>query len=196
MTEMINLIVPPIIIVFTVAIFLYFLAKNLSSSSDGGSFVLKKNKNDAQSNKVKKRNFLKKKRRALSAVFQEKKEDPSDEKQKKNVFSDGEDGGVYAHAQSSAKNGNKGEKIVSLRKKSMVSDKIENAQGRDPIEIGLMQEIEAEPHNSKKYEQLGDYYMEHEQFEDARECYKYVLRLDPRHKRAQVAMRNLDRVLN
>lgn len=87
------------------------------------------------------------------------------------------------------------ENIVTLRKRSMVSEKIDQSVQRDEEELTLMRVIEQYPHDSKGYENLGDYYMEREQFEDARDCYKYVLRLDPRHRRAQVAMKNLDRVL-
>ena len=87
------------------------------------------------------------------------------------------------------------DQVVTLRKRSMVSEKREDAAHRDEQEVALMRAIEQNPHDSKAYEQLGDYYMEREQFEDARDCYKYVLRLDPRHRRAQVAMKNLDRVL-
>lgn len=88
------------------------------------------------------------------------------------------------------------DRVVSLRKRNMISEKPDNAVATsDDTELMLMRAIENDPHDSTAYEQLGDYYMEREQFEDARDCYKYVLRLDPRHKRAQVAMKNLDRVL-
>ncbi len=87
------------------------------------------------------------------------------------------------------------DQVVTLRKRSMVSEKMEQAAQRDEEEVRLMRVIEKHPHDSKGYENLGDYYMEREQFEDARDCYKYVLRLNPRHRRAQVAMKNLDRVL-
>lgn len=94
-----------------------------------------------------------------------------------------------------ATTGSMADNVVTLRKRSMVSEKMEDTAHRDEEEVTLMRAIEQHPHDSKAYEQLGDYYMEREQFEDARDCYKYVLRLDPRHRRAQVAMKNLDRVL-
>ncbi len=65
----------------------------------------------------------------------------------------------------------------------------------NPAEAHLIQAVENDPQNPDGYERLGDFYMEKQNFEDARECYKYVLRLDPRHRRAQEAMKNLDRVL-
>lgn len=65
----------------------------------------------------------------------------------------------------------------------------------DEKEISLVQAVEEDPKSASAYENLGDYYMERQRFDDARECYKYVLRVDPRHKKAQDAMRKLDRVL-
>lgn len=181
---MIYLIVPPILIIFAVAILIIFLTK-VTPSDDVGNFILKKD-TKAHKDENNRKNFL----RATSAATTDrikktfKKNDVFMSKNGTSKFTQG----ILSNKTS--------KKIVSLRKKSMVSDKIENAEGRDPAELELMKQIENDPQNSKEYEKLGDYYMEHEQFEDARECYKYVLRLDPRHKRAQVAMRNLDRVLN
>ncbi len=62
-------------------------------------------------------------------------------------------------------------------------------------ESELVRQISVDPRNSESYRRLGDFYVESDRLTDARECYKYVLRLDPRHKRAQLAMRRLDRIL-
>jgi tetratricopeptide (TPR) repeat protein len=179
---MIYLIVPPIIIVFAVAILIIFLTKVSSKDRDSGSFVLQEHKGIRQHFNSGKR-YL---RGASEGASQ----------RIKNSFSwkDRHSTQDAKTAHAGLSNGS-GDKIVTLRKRSMVSDKIENGETRDLEELALMTEIEEAPQDSKKYEKLGDYYMEHEQFADARECYKYVLRLDPRHKRAQVAMKNLDRVL-
>ncbi len=85
-----------------------------------------------------------------------------------------------------------GEIILNYHRKSA-----EGAQQNihDPAEAHFIQTVERDPKNVEAYERLGDFYMERQNFEDARECYKYVLRLDPKHRRAQEAMRNLDRVL-
>lgn len=187
---MIYLIVPPIIIVFAAAILLVFLAKVIPSNANGGSFVLKDDE-EKENKPKKKKGFF----RSRSETARERLQ-KSAKKEKKMLNEAEEKNGSLNNVTQGIVADKSAEKIVSLRKKSMVSDKIENAEGRDPEEIALMREIERDPQNSKKYEKLGDYYMEHEQFEDARECYKYVLRLDPRHKRAQVAMKNLDRVLD
>lgn len=60
----------------------------------------------------------------------------------------------------------------------------------------LVKQIEANPKNLTSYQQLGDYYMEINSFEEAKESYKYVLRINPRNKKAQESMKKLDRVLN
>ncbi len=60
----------------------------------------------------------------------------------------------------------------------------------------LVKQIESNPKNLTSYQQLGDYYMETNKFEEAKESYKYVLKIDPRNKKAQESMKRLDRVLN
>ncbi len=59
----------------------------------------------------------------------------------------------------------------------------------------LVKQIESNPKNLTSYQQLGDYYMETHKFEEAKESYKYVLRIDPRNKKAQESMKKLDHVL-
>ena len=183
---MMHLIVPPIIVVIATATLIIFLTKIATTEKrDAGRFVLR------DSNRLKKgitqsRALLREAGGDAKNLIKETIINTLPEKLKVSQNSKTTQG-IMLEKHS--------DHIVSLRKRSMVSDKIENAEGRDAEELALMKEIENDPQNSKKYEQLGDYYMEREQFADARDCYKYVLRLDPRHKRAQVAMKNLDRVL-
>ncbi|XLQ19812.1 MAG: tetratricopeptide repeat protein [Candidatus Moraniibacteriota bacterium] len=179
---MIYLIVPPIIIVIAIAILIVFLARVLSPvNKSRNNLILEDVGGQGVKNKMRKGKqfFQEKSNKATNKI---KRTLVSDKNTKKTVTQ-----GIMT--------GNNIKKIVSLKKKSMVSDKISDGEDRDESEIMLMKDIESDPQNSKRYEKLADYYMEHEKFEDARECYKFVLRLDPRHKRAQVAMRNLDRVL-
>lgn len=65
----------------------------------------------------------------------------------------------------------------------------------DDEEAELVRQISVNSRSPESYRRLGDFYVENDRLRDARECYKYVLRLDPRHKRAQLAMRRLDRIL-
>jgi len=182
---MLYLIVPPIIIILAIAILIIFLVRILPSENNRKHIAtedekkakkkLKNSKKIFQKKGSSTRKRIKKTLEATTAVLSEKR-------------------GKLKNTEGITRNRN-AENVVSLRKKSMISDKIDDGEDRDVQEVALMREIESDPQNSKKYERLGDYYMEHEKFNDARECYKYVLRLDPRHKRAQVAMKNLDRVL-
>ncbi|PID51683.1 MAG: hypothetical protein CR954_00545 [Candidatus Moraniibacteriota bacterium] len=171
---MIQLIIPPIIIVFALAILIVFLAKNIAKTpSSAMPHTPEKTRKNAGNLLHRLRDYRSQKTphtRTFASRF-------------------GRGDGV---AQNSTQNN---DQVVSLRKANVITEKKDDGTHREPEEHALMERIEENPHDSANYEKLGDYYMEQEQFEDARECYKYVLRLDPRHKRAQVAMRNLDRVL-
>ncbi len=177
-TVMIYLIVPPIIVIIAVAVLIIFLTKLFAAErGDAGNFVLRE-KRGIKKHLTSGREYLRGASENASHKIKERLNNINGTKKTHEIV-------MESHS----------DHIISLRKKSMVSDKIGDGETRDPEELSLMKEIENDAQNSKKYEQLGDYYMEHEQFADARECYKYVLRLDPHHKRAQVAMKNLDRVL-
>jgi len=183
---MLYLIVPPIIIVLAIAILIVFLVRILPSENNDKHITTKNVKKVKEKSKKGKNFFQKKSGRAKKRIKETLKTTTTTLSEKKEK--------MIKNTQGITTNGD-AENVVSLRKKSMISDKIDDGENRDVEEVSLMKEIESDPQNSKKYERLGDYYMEHEKFDDARECYKYVLRLNPRHKRAQVAMRNLDRVL-
>ena len=190
---MVYLIVPPIIIVLAIAILIVFLSRTISVSSvsegDNANLTDSTSGSDFIKNRFNRgKQFLNKTKGGATKHIKKSIETTNALRSK-----------IYTKNKSDVTEGilakHSAENIVSLRKKSMVSDKIADGEDRDEKEVALMKDIEKDPQNSKKYELLGDYYMEHEKFEDARECYKYVLRLEPRHKRAQVAMKNLDRVL-
>lgn len=63
-------------------------------------------------------------------------------------------------------------------------------------ESELVKQISLDPKNPESFRRLGDFYVRNDRLQEARECYKWVLRLDPRHKRAQLAMARLDRILD
>ncbi len=185
---MMYLIVPPIIIMLAIAILIVFLTRVLSSGTGANSRVVFTDKSDAKKGLKRSGTFLKKTGTATTQRIKKTWRSTNVAGLQKKYNGDS----IMTQGNPTDENI---DNIVSLRKKSMISDKIGNGEIRDESELKMMEEIENDPQNSKKYERLGDYYMEQEKFEDARDCYKYVLRLDPRHKRAQVAMRNLDRVL-
>lgn len=70
-----------------------------------------------------------------------------------------------------------------------------NSDTSNKEESELVRQISVDPRNPESYRRLGDFYVENDRLNDARECYKYVLRLDPKHRRAQLAMKRLDRIL-
>ncbi|MEN8252309.1 MAG: tetratricopeptide repeat protein [Patescibacteria group bacterium] len=206
---MIYLIVPPIVIILAIAILIVFLTRVLTNDQEETIdkrpnkkvekvektfFSRKEKKNEKKEKKGKKKVEINERFKRGGKLFKEKSGVAA--KKIKNTL-ENSGGAVSANSNTQGINvgKNAGKQVVSLRKKSMVSHKIEDSDSRDEKELSFMKEIEKDPQNSKKYEKLADYYMEQEKFEDARECYKYVLRLNPRHKRAQIAMKNLDRIL-
>lgn len=73
--------------------------------------------------------------------------------------------------------------------------KSKDSSNSNKEESELVRQISVDPRNSESYRRLGDFYVENDRLTDARECYKYVLRLNPKHRRAQLAMKRLDRIL-
>lgn len=59
-------------------------------------------------------------------------------------------------------------------------------------EDALVTRLAENPHDIAAYEQLGAYYYERGTYDDARECFKQILKLDPRNRRAQTAMQHID----
>jgi tetratricopeptide (TPR) repeat protein len=186
---MIYLIVPPIIIILAIATLIVFLTRILASNNSSSISFVNTTKN-SQSTLKKSKEFIKDKSvRTSSKIKKSIQNSASAVKPKRRKYN-----GDSIMTQGIISDENV-DNVVTLKKKSMVSERIEVGDVQDEEELKLMKEIEKDPQNSLRYEKLGDYYMEQEKFEDARDCYKYVLRLDPKHKKAQVAMRNLDRVL-
>lgn len=82
----------------------------------------------------------------------------------------------------------------------MVSQKMtkpqqRNAEEKDQYEQLLVERIALNPKDIEAYERLGDYYLEWQSYQDAKECYKQVLRLSPMNRRAKIRMRRVEKVL-
>lgn len=73
--------------------------------------------------------------------------------------------------------------------------KQEQHEDRTQYEDILIERIALNPRDIEAYERLGDYYMDREAYDDAKECYKQVLRLSPMNRKAKVRMRKLERIL-
>jgi tetratricopeptide (TPR) repeat protein len=66
---------------------------------------------------------------------------------------------------------------------------------KNKFEEILIERIAADPRDLEAYERLGDYYMERRGYQDAKECYKQVLKLSPINRKARIKMRKLERIL-
>ena len=74
-------------------------------------------------------------------------------------------------------------------------EKSEAASKKDLFEKILIDRIAANPKDIEAYERLGEYYLEIENWEYAKECFKQVLKLNPRNIGARSRMRKLERIL-
>lgn len=88
------------------------------------------------------------------------------------------------------------EKII----KPMVSDRVATPSGRaemkDRLEGLLIERIAANPKDVEAYERLGEYYMEIDSLNDAKECFKQVLKLDPKNRNVKYRMRVLESMIH
>lgn len=63
------------------------------------------------------------------------------------------------------------------------------------LEDALIKRIAVNPRDIEAYERLGDYYMEGENYRDALECFKQVLKLSPAHHKARLRIRKLESIV-
>ena len=66
---------------------------------------------------------------------------------------------------------------------------------KDILEKILVERIAANPKDIEAYERLGEYYFEIENWNYAKECFKQVLKLNPRNIGIRSKMRKLERML-
>lgn len=58
----------------------------------------------------------------------------------------------------------------------------------------MIERVAMNPRDIEAYERLGEYYMQLENYDDAKECYKQVLRLSPVNRKAKIRMRRLEKI--
>lgn len=84
--------------------------------------------------------------------------------------------------------------------KPIISEKI--VKPRIQIEIKsrleelLIERVASNPRDIEAYERLGEYYMEMESFEFAKECFKQILKLNPANRNAKYKIRRLENLLS
>lgn len=86
------------------------------------------------------------------------------------------------------------EKII----KPIISEKIVKPRKheiRDRLEELLVERIAVNPKDIEAYERLGQYYMEIKSHEDAKECFKQVIKLDPGNRNAKYKLKRLESLL-
>lgn len=66
---------------------------------------------------------------------------------------------------------------------------------KDRLEELLIERIALNPKDIEAYERLGEYYMEIENYQFAKECFKQVVKLDPTNKNVKYKMRRLEYLL-
>lgn len=84
--------------------------------------------------------------------------------------------------------------------KPMLSEKIvvpESMQEtKDKLEELLIERIAVNPRDIEAYERLGEYYMEIKSYNDAKECFKQVIKLNPTNKNVKYKIRRLEYLLS
>lgn len=70
------------------------------------------------------------------------------------------------------------------------------AEIKDRLEELLIERIAVNPKDIEAYERLGEYYMEIESYEFAKECYKQILKLSPSNRNVKYKMRRLENLLS
>ncbi|MFA6973847.1 MAG: tetratricopeptide repeat protein [Parcubacteria group bacterium] len=83
--------------------------------------------------------------------------------------------------------------------KPMISEKIVTPRARteikDRLEELLIERIAINPKDIEAYERLGEYYMEIKSYNDAKECFKQVIKLNPSDRNAKYRMKRLENIL-
>ena len=66
---------------------------------------------------------------------------------------------------------------------------------KNQLEEVLIKRIAINPKDIEAYERLGDYYLESENYQDSKECFKQVLKLSPMHYKARLKIRKLEKLI-
>ncbi|MFA7319106.1 MAG: hypothetical protein WC022_00690 [Parcubacteria group bacterium] len=84
-----------------------------------------------------------------------------------------------------------------LERAASASQKEEKkAEKKDLFEKILIDRIASNPKDIEAYERLGEYYLEIENWEYGKECFKQVIKLNPRNINARSRMRKLEKILS
>ncbi len=83
--------------------------------------------------------------------------------------------------------------------KPMISEEVTRPEvpsaSRNKLEEVLIERIIARPRDLDAYEELGDLYFEQKNFQDAKNCYRQMLKVNPANRRVKIKMRRIERVI-
>lgn len=89
------------------------------------------------------------------------------------------------------------EELQEKAERAAVPQKEEKkAEKKDLFEKILIDRIASNPKDIEAYERLGEYYLEIENWEYGKECFKQVIKLNPRNINARSRMRKLEKILS
>lgn len=87
------------------------------------------------------------------------------------------------------------EKIIRPLIKEGYQRPREVVETKNQLEKILIERIAANPKDTEAYERLGEYYFEIENYDHSKECYKQVMKLNPRNIGVRSRMKKLERLL-
>ncbi len=84
--------------------------------------------------------------------------------------------------------------------KPIISEKVVKpriqAEIKSRLEELLIERVASNPRDIEAYERLGEYYLEMESLEFAKECFKQILKLNPSNRNAKYKIRRLENLLS
>lgn len=85
-------------------------------------------------------------------------------------------------------------KSLPMISKEIVQPETKN-ESKEEYEKILIERIAGNPRDLEAYERLGRYYLEQSSYQDAKECYKQVLKLSPVNRQARIKLKKITRIL-
>ncbi len=83
--------------------------------------------------------------------------------------------------------------------KPVISDRVTapaaKKEIKDRLEDLLIDRIAANPRDIEAYERLGEYYMEIESYIDAKECFRQIVKLDPKNRSIRYKLKKLETLI-
>ncbi len=198
-------IIPPLLIILSLIGIILFLVKKAPQVAmlEEKNFEVKK-KTKVKEEKLRKvgvaimriNKVFKVAKEKIKAILTKKRIDKNEEKRKNDLLEQEKIARKIKETKRNRKKIEKNlEKFFGDKKKKIrpiISEKIVRPR---KIEKVMIERIANNPKDVKAYESLGEYYLEVENWEDAKGCFKQVIKLDPRNINVKIKMRKLERII-